>query len=100
MRLKAFQIKNYKTIKDSGVVEADSNVTCLMGKNEAGKSGVMQALWKFNNVAGANYDRLFDLPAEDFTKLRTKDPEVAVLCARGAIAASQALCVSASSVES
>ncbi len=63
MRLKAFTVKNYKTVSDSGKVEIDPNVTCLMGKNEAGKSAVMQALWKFNNVSGANYDRLFDLPA-------------------------------------
>ena len=39
----------------------------------------MQALWKFNNVSGANYDRLFDLPAEFYTRLRTTDPEVVVL---------------------
>ena len=79
MRLKAFQVKNYKTIEDSGRVEIDTNVSCLMGKNESGKSAVMQALWKFNNVAGAKFDRLFDLPAEHFTRLRTTDPEVVVL---------------------
>jgi hypothetical protein len=39
----------------------------------------MQALWKFNNVSGANYDRLFDLPAEFYTRLRTTDPEVVIL---------------------
>jgi len=48
----------------------------LLGKNEAGKSAVMQALWKFQNVAGAKYDPLFDLPAERFVELRQKDPEV------------------------
>ena len=79
MRLKAFVVKNYKTVLDSGRVEIDTNVACLMGKNEAGKSAVMQALWKFNNVSGANYDRLFDLPAEFYTRLRTTDPEVVVL---------------------
>lgn len=79
MRLKAFQVKNYKTVLDSGRVEIDTNVACLMGKNEAGKSAVMQALWKFNNVSGANYDRLFDLPAEFYTRLRSKDPEVVIL---------------------
>src|SRR5260370_2848912 len=79
MRLKAFQVKNYKTIEDSGRVEVDTNVSCLMGKNESGKSAVMQALWKFNNVAGAKYDRLFDLPAEHFARLRSTDPEVVIL---------------------
>jgi hypothetical protein len=79
MRLKAFNVKNYKTVLDSGRVEIDTNVACLLGKNEAGKSAVMQALWKFNNVSGANYDRLFDLPAEFYTRMRTTDPEVAVV---------------------
>lgn len=79
MRLKAFTVKNYKTVLDSGRVEIDTNVACLMGKNEAGKSAVMQALWKFNNVSGVKYDRLFDLPAEFYTRLRSTDPEVATL---------------------
>ena len=79
MRLKAFDVKHYKTILGSGRVEIDANVTCLMGKNEAGKSAVMQALWKFNNVSGAHYDRLFDLPAEFYTRLRGTDPEVVAL---------------------
>jgi predicted ATP-dependent endonuclease of OLD family len=79
MRLKAFQVKNYKTIQDSGRVEIDSNVACLMGKNESGKSASMQALWKFNNVSGSKFDRLFDLPAEQYTRLRGTDPEVVVL---------------------
>lgn len=79
MRLKAFVVKDYKTVLDSGRVEIDTNVACLMGKNEAGKSAVMQALWKFNNVSGVGYDRLFDLPAEFYTKKRTSDPEVVVL---------------------
>jgi hypothetical protein len=79
MRLKAFRVKNYKTVLDSGRVEIDTNVACLMGKNEAGKSAVMQALWKFNNVSSANYDRLFDLPAEFYTRQRNADPEVVVL---------------------
>jgi hypothetical protein len=79
MRLKAFRVTNYKTILDSGHVEIDRNVTCLMGKNESGKSAIMQAFWKFNNVSNANYDRLFDLPAEFYARLRKSDPEVVAL---------------------
>ncbi len=74
MRLKAFRVKNYKTVLDSGRVEIGTNVACLLGKNEAGKSAVMQAFWKFNNVSGAKFDRLLDLPAEFFARLRSKDP--------------------------
>lgn len=76
MRLKEFRVKNYKTIEDSGVIEVDPSVSCLLGKNESGKSAVMQALWKFNNAAGAKFDKLLDLPAEHYTRLRNTDPEV------------------------
>lgn len=79
MRLKAFRVANYKTVLNSGPVEIDRNVTCLMGKNEAGKSAIMQAFWKFNNVSVATYDRLPDLPAEFYARLRNSDPEVVVL---------------------
>jgi len=79
MRLKGFRITNYRTINDSGWVDVDPNVTCLMGKNESGKSAVMQALWKFHNVAGATFDPLTDLPAERYVELRKEDPEVVVL---------------------
>ena len=79
MRLKAFRVTNYKTALDSGRVEIDTNVACLMGKNEAGKSAIMQTFWKFNNVSGATFDRLPDLPAEFYARLRTSDPEVVVL---------------------
>src|SRR5258707_15213072 len=79
MRLKSFQVKNYKTIQDSGPVQIDRIVACLMGKNESGKSASMQALWKFKNVLGSKFDRLFDLPAEHFTRLRATDPEVVIL---------------------
>jgi hypothetical protein len=37
MRLEAFRVTNYKTVLDSGRVEINPNVTCLLGKNEAGK---------------------------------------------------------------
>jgi ABC-type cobalamin/Fe3+-siderophores transport system ATPase subunit len=70
MRPKAFQVTNYKTVLDSGRIDIDTNIACLMGKNEAGKSALMQALWKFNNVSNAKYDRLHDLPAELFSRLR------------------------------
>ena len=79
MKLQSFQVQQYKSIMDSGQVEVDPLVTCLVGKNESGKSAVMQALWKFNNAAGAKYDPLIDLPAELFIKLRNADPEVVVL---------------------
>jgi hypothetical protein len=60
MSLQAFRVKNYTVVRNSGRGAIDTNVACLMGKNESGTSAVMQALWEFNNVSGVNYDRLFD----------------------------------------
>ena len=79
MRLTGFQVKNYKSILDSREIKIDPNVTCLMGMNESGKSSIMQALWKFRNVSGVKFDPLYDLPAQLFTEMRDKDPEVVIL---------------------
>jgi hypothetical protein len=79
MRLKAFQIEKYKTIADSGRVEVRPNVTLLLGKNEAGKSSVLQAIWKTHNVARVAYDALYDYPKERYTRDRGTDPIVATL---------------------
>jgi len=76
MRLKSFRVTSYKSILDSGQVQIDTNATCLMGMNESGKSACMQALWKFRNVSGVKYDKLFDLPAELYTLRRKDDPNV------------------------
>lgn len=43
MRLKSFQVRTFRNIIDSGPVLVD-DVTCIVGKNEAGKSALLQAL--------------------------------------------------------
>ncbi|MDI9313199.1 MAG: AAA family ATPase [Hydrotalea sp.] len=49
MRLKSFQIKDYKSIQDTGIVEVpeDYNLVALLGQNESGKSAVLEALRDF-----------------------------------------------------
>jgi predicted ATPase len=49
MKLLKFQVKNFRSILDSGDVELSSDVTVLAGKNEAGKTVLLKALEKFNN---------------------------------------------------
>jgi predicted ATP-dependent endonuclease of OLD family len=43
MRLKETQVENYKLISDTGRFRVD-DLTCLVGKNEAGKTAVLRAL--------------------------------------------------------
>ena len=47
MRLKTFRVRTFRNIIDSGDIAVD-DVTCLVGKNEAGKSAVLQALHQIN----------------------------------------------------
>ena len=48
MKVKKFRIKNYKSIIDSGDCYLTSNVTVLAGKNESGKTSILEALEDFN----------------------------------------------------
>lgn len=49
MRLINFQIKNYRSIIDSGVVKLSEldNVSVFAGQNESGKSSILKALYDF-----------------------------------------------------
>jgi predicted ATPase len=49
VKLKKVRVQNYKSIEDSTEFSIDQ-VTCLVGKNEAGKSTILDALYKLNPV--------------------------------------------------
>lgn len=50
MKLKAFNIKNYRSIKNSGWnFLAYDNITALIGQNESGKTTILEALHSFYN---------------------------------------------------
>ena len=48
MRLRSFQVEKFRNVVDSGVVLVEEEVTCLVGKNEAGKSALLEALYLLN----------------------------------------------------
>lgn len=49
MRLISFHVKTFRNVLDSTEVEVEvDDVTCLVGKNEAGKSAILQALHALN----------------------------------------------------
>ena len=52
MRLKSVRIRNFRNIVDSGEVEIDGTVTCLVGKNESGKTAFLQALHRLSPARG------------------------------------------------
>ena len=52
MRLVKFRIKNYKSIVDSGDCYVTDTVTIFAGKNEAGKTAILEALEDFSSDDG------------------------------------------------
>jgi predicted ATPase len=56
MRLLSFRVTKFRNIVDSGVIEVDQSVTCLVGKNEAGKSALIEALYHFSPAYGERFD--------------------------------------------
>jgi predicted ATP-dependent endonuclease of OLD family len=56
MKLIKFRIIEYKSIKDSGYCWLASDVTTLAGKNESGKSGILEALRDFDT----NVEKILD----------------------------------------
>lgn len=56
MKVQSFQVTKFRNIVDSGEVEINQTVTCLVGKNEAGKSGMLEALYLFNPAYEDNFN--------------------------------------------
>jgi predicted ATP-dependent endonuclease of OLD family len=46
MKLKTVQVRMFRNILDSTEVKIGEKVTCLVGKNESGKSAFLDALWR------------------------------------------------------
>lgn len=72
MKLKSARIQNYRSIKDTGVIEFERDKTILVGPNEAGKSAILQALQQLKPPKGVrSLDALRDYPRSlynDITK--------------------------------
>jgi predicted ATP-dependent endonuclease of OLD family len=81
MRLTQVTATNYRCINDSSPVEI-GDVTCLVGKNESGKTAFLQALRRLNPVEDSGtYDDVMDYPAKGFArykKIRDKQPATVI----------------------
>ncbi len=67
LRLRRFRVQNYKSVEDSGWIDVDPAVTALVGKNEAGKSGLLRALYKLNPVDGEKFVPIREFPRGRYT---------------------------------
>ncbi|HUJ06515.1 MAG TPA: AAA family ATPase [Streptosporangiaceae bacterium] len=80
MKLKSVRIQNYRSIDDSGVVPVEA-ITCLVGKNESGKTAFLHALHllnPLNPIKGKTaFDDVMDYPSRRFSayrKVRDESP--------------------------
>ena len=77
MQLTAFRIFKYRNIEDSGLIKLADRLTCIVGKNQSGKTNLLKALQKFKPLdKGVKYDVRSDWPRGG---RRTKD-EAQVVC--------------------
>lgn len=76
MRLINTQIRYFRNIIDSGSVAIDERVTCLVGKNESGKTAFLQALHRLNPARTAGFSVPKDYPAWLEKKDRQKGKEL------------------------
>jgi predicted ATP-dependent endonuclease of OLD family len=78
MRLVAVTIQKFRNFVAPQRIEIESDVTCLVGKNESGKTTVLKALHRLNPANGT--DKRFDLTTEyprwRLAKDRRADPNL------------------------
>ena len=73
MILRSIRVRKYKNFLDSGEVEIQPDVTCLVGKNESGKSALLQALYRLNPISTGHPETFVDLrdyPRREFARER------------------------------
>ncbi|MFD9438858.1 AAA family ATPase [Streptomyces sp. NPDC060006] len=73
MQLIQARITDYRSVEDSDIFDVEKDVTCLVGKNESGKTTLLQALFRLNPVEPATFDEVVDFPARK-TSQRKKYP--------------------------
>ena len=86
MKLKSVQVKNFKCVEDSTEFEI-CPVTCLVGKNEAGKTSLLEALYKLNPDVEelGEFDVLLEYPRrrrkeyEESQRAKESEPDDALI---------------------
>lgn len=69
MKLTKFRVTNFRSVTDSTWLDV-SDVTALIGENEAGKTNLLLPLWKFNPTAAGEISLLDDMPRSRYAEMR------------------------------
>ena len=74
MKLLKYRVTDFRSVTDSGWIDV-SDVTALIGENEAGKTNLLLPLWKLNPSGGGEIDLLDDMPRARYAEMRAKSSE-------------------------
>lgn len=88
MKLKEFRVREFRSIWDTGPIKVDNQTTCFVGKNEAGKTTILNALYRTNPIqkGDAIFDETYDYPKREVEDYRfavekgERDEAVVVEC--------------------
>ena len=62
MKLTGVRIRRFRNIIDSTPITVEPDVTCLVGKNESGKTAILEALYRLKPIYPANFRDIDDYP--------------------------------------
>lgn len=71
MLLTRLHVRRYRSVEDSDVFDVEPGVTCLVGKNESGKTAVLQGTYRLNPTEAITFDEVTDYPSR-LTRERKK----------------------------
>lgn len=85
MKLIKFEVTEFQCIRSSNPIRV-GNLTCLLGKNEAGKTALLKALYKLNPIIESDsaYDVIDDFPRSEVEgyefELARRERQPATVC--------------------
>lgn len=70
MKLRKFHVREFRSVWDSKPIPVDDKVTCMVGKNESGKTALLQALHGTNPLhdAGRGFETTYDYPKREVSE--------------------------------
>lgn len=74
MKLTKFRVTNFRSVSDSGWLDAD-DVTALIGVNESGKTNLLLPLWKLKPAQDGEIQPTSDYPKTMFGEIRSAPGE-------------------------
>jgi len=74
VKLTKVRVQNYRSVEDSGEFEI-GDLTCLVGKNEAGKTALLSALRGLGPSQPFDFDETIDYPRRFATRFADRHPD-------------------------